>query len=560
MVQEDQLTDYTWILIHSDHRNRFPDWHAISLANGYELLINEHSNFISGLNSFKNEIVFFLGKSKVEINEEYFTKITSGNIIEISIDNLGISKVFYGKWGDKIVVSNNLNVIQRKVKSEVSRKNILKYLLFNYFILGDTLFKSIRYLLRNQKLKIYPDGRFKVIHESGLFVPNHDYSGLSLNEKVDFITSSWIDYFRKLGIKETGLSMTAGFDSRMILSALLQEKVQPIGFTFGNPHSRDAKVAAEIAFRLKLHHLVEDSFTRNIDSFTDISNSYTQHTHSLGSFLRAYRLAFTDKMRDYTNNLMWGFAGSELIRGMYPDKLMASQFYLELVNKGFREDHLSRSIQTNLMLHRVKFDNNDIDQLVSFLKKNEAEFTPLNYLLTVIIPLHFGADLVYLTSLGFINYAPYITESFIKSLFETNLLALYSSNNELKNSHLGRINNPKISSMIINKLNPVLAKIPLTKGYTPKDYLISKYWAGLKFIRYKYIRKENYPKVFNYNMLLKDFIRDCVLNNDYNSIVEYNRSSFIEDLNKLDNPTEIELTKFTRFINLGLLNNNYLRN
>ena len=54
---------------------------------------------------------------------------------------------------------------------------------------------------------------------------------------------------------QIGLTLTGGFDSRVILSVLLAMGKRPICFTYGNPENRDVKISSDLCRTFNLKHV-----------------------------------------------------------------------------------------------------------------------------------------------------------------------------------------------------------------------------------------------------------------------------------------------------------------
>ncbi len=249
------------------------------------------------------------------------------------------------------------------------------------------------------------------------------------------------------------------------------------------------------------------------------------------------------------NDLFLGYAGSEILRGLYPDGLLSSRFFLK---GGLKDTDLRKLISNTLEDHFLSYRQEDLEELYFELKNNENLFKQNNHLLQVIIPLHFGEDIRWLERKGINCMTPFLDVDFYEDLAYAGCIPTLGQNEgDLNDSHFKRIDNPQLSSGIINDLYPPLARLTLGKGYSPADYLFSKYYAGFKFALSKYFSTNSYVTSL-YPWYFEFLI--SYLNDHGNEIGYFNKEKAVTYMAGLKKFREIDLLPLSKYVNVLIIN------
>ena len=118
--------------------------------------------------------------------------------------------------------------------------------------------------------------------------------------------------------KDLLLSMSAGFDSRLLLATALYFNKQPLLATFGNPNATDVKIAGAIAKKLNLKHSIIDLVIENYfkeDNIFEIINA----TSGSKTFNHWHTYFFAKHFKN-SNALHLAGSNGELARTYYFDK------------------------------------------------------------------------------------------------------------------------------------------------------------------------------------------------------------------------------------------------
>ena len=113
------------------------------------------------------------------------------------------------------------------------------------------------------------------------------------------------------------LSLSAGYDSRVLLASLLKRGIKPIVGTEGSPDSEDVQIASAIAKDLALEHrlikLTENDFVKSADTVVEATSGEVLLNAAWGAFLFLQQVQFPKNM------LHLAGTNGELFRTFYFD-------------------------------------------------------------------------------------------------------------------------------------------------------------------------------------------------------------------------------------------------
>jgi len=376
------------------------------------------------------------------------------------------------------------------------------------------------------------------------------------NEIGEEILSILKEKTKNIDNDEIGLTLTGGFDSRVILAALLYLGIKPVCFTYGNEKNRDIQIAKIICEKLGLTYYNVANIKPTKDWYlnwvkeTIVLDKGNAHLH------RAHRTAAISELTEKNplKVLFTGHLGGENIRGLSYNDYFASPFF-----EDFNENKLS-------------FDENLKNQLNRyFIKLNKSEVTSLKEKINSLPwmtkdknrnKLYFVNELV-----GKIHHNQDIRiySNFVETVVPVYLQASYLEKLTLSKHHfmrkldkkVGFLEHPKLYCQLISNFYPVLLNIELSNGYAPKDFLKGKMNYVLKRIWQKYIKKIKNHSSFSYTDWYIDFVNEKSKEISEEIWTVYDKDSYFHALNTTEFKTnEGFWHKFSNPIFFDLINKN----
>ncbi len=463
---------------------------------------SKYYNFFGNLyNQIGNEEE--IGKEQFSLNPEKYLSKAKGKFSSISFDKdsgeckvvtdiLGTLPIYFYKIENCFVITNNIfSIIKYLGKIEIDNDSLTNFLIFNYHFFENTIFKNTKQL---SKCKIYKiDDKFQL--------KSYEYFNLSSLTKQDIrktndtnvLKLNLVDIMQSYKISEStsSLALTNGFDSRLALSALLNQKIPVQSFTFGNEGSNVFQRVKEISKITKIgnnFYPVTDSFKENFGDFWKEVFLTSNGNFSIYRLLRVWAI---QQELSKVENLIFGFVGGEFIRGLMVDKLMFS----ESISAIILNDRELFQNSSNLKLQKIflksdflETQKSYVENLFDKLQNPYSTFDSKERLFNVTIEVfgkHFGTDIFLCMQKGNV-LTPYLDIDFLKEVLtlKDNLITV----EPFSKSFIQKFRSHAFYCELISKLQKSLLTIELDRGYKPEDILNKQYF---KIIKNYYLKKKS---------------------------------------------------------------------
>ncbi|MBA3898619.1 MAG: hypothetical protein H0X62_00165 [Bacteroidetes bacterium] len=480
--------------------------------------------------------------------------LIDGDAIQIFNDKLGLYKFFYADLNEGIIASSDFWMISSLVPDgNVSKKNILTYLVKHYFIEDQTILEEVKKSLPASKLFLKND--LKEI--SQYFSIDKLLKEATIeNSNKDVIESALLLWKRLIKENIEGvnpdklfLTLTGGLDSRLVLAGFKSQGVSPNTFTFGSSKSMDVMEAVRISEQLKLNHYPFDLRNDLKENFSNLAKENIKNGMSLISISRTFRNEAYKSLKGHASKLFFGFIGSEVLRGgVFPDGLMYS---------GLATDYWSKqySAERNYLNYDFIENNNESKIVIEGLISKKWMQNPDSYIFNHIVPNHFAQDINLINNIGIEGVCLFWDDDFVKFISKTSYFVDNSKKETLStNGHLKRIQGPGFTCNLISKLDYDCAKLKLGKGYSPMDFHRSKYIAGLKYVFHKTLNVNSKPQmVLTYGAWYKNYLLDLFSNSNVEEL-GIKKPELLNSLKIHTGQTEKSYLIYTLIANLLLIN------
>lgn len=254
------------------------------------------------------------------------------NKLQLFTDKFGTRALFYNEIPSGIIISSRLNIITKCFSKglQINSNSLAEYMYFGAFIQnGKTLFKSI-FLLKSATELIFK-------HElliSQYWLPRANYKRTIKNNVNDFedfyeeFKEIWRSVFNRLLLvnppsKSKLVPLSAGYDSRAILSELSRRDIKPVtAFTISTSPSFEANTAKLIAEACDINHIQKTFSTEvfnddyEIDKGVNLSDGMIFGTPYISNNLY-------EQMTQYGSQIFSGFGGDPIMGShtvIHPDE------------------------------------------------------------------------------------------------------------------------------------------------------------------------------------------------------------------------------------------------
>ena len=354
---------------------------------------------------------------------------------------------------------------------------------------------------------------------------------ISIKELGELLIKNIEQAVEGLNDSEISITLTGGMDSRVILACLLKLGIKPNCLTFGSPHSADVVYAKQLAKSIGLNFHNTASFPPDSTCYKKWVEKVIQLDNGNAHLHRAHRLAaIAEHASEYQPKLLLiGHMGGEGLRGLGYNNYFSSRFFEEVNKKG---KTIEDSFSSVLDEYFIRKENLDIKAIIEAIKKlpymsEDHHKNEFYFLYDLIGNIHHQQDIRL--------YKKHIKNVHPVYLQENYLTALFSSKHHFLNNPsgiLGKMNNPKVHSLLIRHIYPSLLNYPLSKGYKPSEYLKGLWYVVPKKIWRKYTSKKKYGSNFSYGKWYVDFVKEHSENISDEIWEHYDKEKYMHTLYK----------------------------
>lgn len=449
-----------------DNSNFFLLAHVnIAYRNKLAKLTNDVENFTmdqaSIISDFRWGFLCYINKEKEEIS--------------LMNDIYGIYPLYYTLKGKEFTLSNDFDTLaQLQDTLNMNIHGIYDYFLFNYTLKSRTLFKEIFQLqggshieVNTTRIKIY-----KCTHIAGVIF-EAEAKGSIEDMKQAMYNNIMSDIDPDLPVQ---LSLTGGFDSKVVLAALLSNKINFSSYTYGHRYSDDNKAAESIAGKYGFRH---DLLELSPDFLQNIKLQIEQFMRCSPNAPMFDTLLFYQIVKESVpaSNILTGMMGGELIVGPVLISELITTRSAALLTLSSDENELLSGLKKNL--HEIGFFNNkkfeDLSPeyavpLLDYMKNKQGAKNQniINFLLNETYAKFFGV--VFNNLFGKYNLInPFVDINFLKPLLKSGYS--FTQKHPFSKAPLSHFMSRRLYPKLIEIMCPSVLQTKMDRGYHLEDFL-----------------------------------------------------------------------------------------
>lgn len=454
------------------------------------------------LNAFTNGQI-----DATNFEENYHLYLDYGLVIFVYEDKLVLYNDIYGcytlfEYIGKDGACEIRNYYDGKVNFELNEIAVYDFLMFNHFLFNDTLNKNIKRIAGSSKITISNHKIEKVILKTWDQIVELFENFNEKNEPANYLNAALNGSFSK---QQKILTLTGGFDSRLLFAGMLKNKHSFKTVTWGVENNLQSKVAQELSTAYSIEHIdmvLNEKFKTTIPKKFEYILNNTSETPFIIDVPQFIHMC---EQLPKNCNLVCGFMGSEVLRGpSYSSQVTLTAFAARVGLSEKKED--IETLIRNFNSQHALFDDAQLEKNIGILVnryvtysrigvpsrlKNKNIFRYLFHekyvkIYSQFIKIHFDHGI------NLIN--PYMDFKFISAAFKLNKalseLTPYE-NNFFKNFKLY-----KLYAKQIKHTYPALMNSRVDRGYRLSDLVtISGQLKLIPYQAYRTYKKKTKRKV-----------------------------------------------------------------
>lgn len=468
-------------------------------------------NFQIFLTKLINKIIKYPNKTdrifkELKLKGHFAIIIKKKNFLYTVTDNISSIPIFYYENKNDIVFSNSSHFLVKKFNKKICliKKQIKPFLYSGYTIGENTLFDKIKFLSSGQSILINSK---KHTYQSDVFQFNKK---TKLNQKelqkrlFSIIKNIFVDLIKSINNRQLVISLSAGYDSRLVLSMLKELNYENIiCYSYGMKNNSESTVAKKICEKLNIKYYFDEL---NLDNERKFYNSkifknylnFSNTHHSVQYFqgistlnrmkkrklIKKDAIIITGNGGDYISGLhLSGFLKQKLKskKNIY-DFILDKHFNLwDNKNLNLRKD-ITLSIENQKKIYEKKFTKklnlNDFYEFYEYENRQSKYVVNINR-----VTEFFGFDWrMPLLDSRFVNFWNYIPDKYkIDQKLYVDTINYYNPGNVWKN--IIPVNKKKVYPITIRYLRNIFKLFFIIMGNKSKDY-----WHkfDIKFFYYFY--------------------------------------------------------------------------
>ncbi|MDD5454928.1 MAG: asparagine synthase-related protein [Candidatus Ratteibacteria bacterium] len=453
---------------------------------------NADSNKRNLLSLYEKEGINFVNYIKGQFVIVIF-RISDKKVFIIT-DHYGFKPLYYTNRNDKFIFASELKAIVKHLRESpsINVSAMADFAMFNYPLENKTFIKNIERMppasIWEFDLNTLPNLQFKK-REYWKFENLLNKEQLTNKEATKQCGEVFKNVVGGLLNKDTeiGLTLTGGYDSRTILSAIDCNRYKINSFTYKVQDDKQSIIAREIARGVGCNHITQEigsEFNKDVDEFLEKTVWFTD---GLCNIIHTELLYVFKKLHNLINPCFTGIGGSELTRGLQNTGLPFNKNLKDIIfsnNPLQTLDNIGRMSSSYGLFSKEFIEYNKGEIKIEFPFELSVNERALYFTLFEIFRKYYGA-MTLLESFYTCVRLPYIDYDFINFLTNTPFSILQSK--QFSQNPFNRLKGQQISSKIIQYNNPKLLFTPTDRGYPP---LLNLYPIALPVILFYSLKQK----------------------------------------------------------------------
>jgi asparagine synthetase B (glutamine-hydrolysing) len=464
-----------------------------------------------------------------EIHGEALFESLSGNFnvliwypglqtLKVVNSKLGLYPLYYSIKDGALAVSTRLGAFREIYGTDSTNHAVLmQHCLYNYPVSSSTFLKDVN-LLPSASVLTYENDNITILKywsiedtfETGANFKTLSQSTALLDEVLD-------NSIRKkcTGDKKMAISLTGGWDGRLLLSYALQyiKPEQILLYSHGTLDNPDVKLPMATAKRLNYNYvpilLSDPEYEKQQLQWAGDTVKYADGLRQISRLHYMYNMHLLNK--DHGIDLILsGIGGSNLLKSTnYKPCDVFNRFVIELIETDNMEQTLRYHYEHCMLNHAALFNHIDFDTyaasfdtvmfgILHGIKDKNKRF--VTFLISEIERRYFGAELQSYKHL-IKNYSPFFDDAFIGALARTVFVNSERDKGLVKSHYISML-----YAKLTSRNNVALSKEPTDRGFSMHEVANPILFPLMlfKYFRHKLVKVKNVD-YFNQKDILRKY-------------------------------------------------------
>ena len=443
----------------------------------------------------------------------------------LSSDCVGLIGLYYIKSNSQLIFSTDISNIANS-EYKINKSGLTEYLLINYAITKETIFKGIHKLQPAESISFTKNCINPVIYFDVLNHLTEIANKLNNNQKSVIETSETLKKISKDYSFEnnTIVTLTSGLDSRLLLSSLMANNSNISAFTFGVNENIEFNVAEIIKEKLKIKNyykiLLGDEYPKFIKSYFE----FIKKSNNINLNINRYHYVYVwSKIKELglKGNILTGIGGNTFVRDGLSVSKQTNKLLYSLIYTSNKEETIKNFVAAKaaLLSHAGLNQKDAVDYLVTIFQeiKNDNKYFNHYYIkINYGIKNYFGAEL---SSENFVypTFTPFFDIRYLEDLVKSGYSIF--TNKFLDDKKQFKFISHNFYAEMVKILQENLLDIVTNRGY-PLRYSLYKRFFILTLLRYFINNRRKLIYDLNYNEWLSNIKLDNNQNIEFNDAVK----------------------------------------
>ncbi len=417
----------------------------------------------------------------------------------LACDSIGALRLYYSFQEDILYFSSQLNKISST--SELSKEGLIQYSLINYYVDEKTIFKNVNRVLpgyinvfkRNHKNE---HKYFDLVNYLAYECPKKSKISIyEVSEVLKQIILNYSDY-------KTTLTLTSGYDSRLLLSAALSQGEDLIAFTFGVKDNLEFKIAEEIAKAINWLKYFQVELGNEFDDLISSYYEFIKQSKNIEvNFNRFHYYYVWNKLKSVDDNtcILSGLCGDSFIRNGLSVSHQTNELLINIIYTKDKELTVKNYLESKIdLLNKLNLSKTECSDYLMHLFsdiKNDDKYNNHFH-----IKINFGIRNYFATEMNLENefistYPVFLDLRYLEMLVRSGYSIF--TNKFLDNPNKYKIKSHRYYYLLIKNLCPELNLIKTNRGF-PLKYSASIIYLPFRYIKQKRFLANGYKTDLNY--------------------------------------------------------------